>query len=258
MFALARAFAREPSGSREPLGSRVLVTTTTRILDPGRASWREGRRFGALLIHPCPESPEALESLRSSGPRVVLASAKDESGTKLAGIAPEAIAALVPLFGAILVEADGARGLSIKAPSEREPVLPSCATAVVGLVGLDAVGKPLDDRVAHRPELLGRLVGCAPGEAISPERILLLAASPEGLFKGTPPGATRILLLNKADAVPRELAQRCASLIRESGLVDSVVIGALGAPRARLPGSWWARLPGSRWARLFGFQGAAR
>jgi probable selenium-dependent hydroxylase accessory protein YqeC len=226
MFALARAFA----STREPSSSRVLVTTTTRILNPDGASWREGKLFGSLFVHPDPSSPEARARLRSAGGRVVLASAKDESGTKLAGVEPETISVLVPLFDAILVEADGARGLSIKAPSEREPVVPQCATAVVGLVGLDAIGMPLDERIAHRPELLGPLVGCAPGEAISPEHVLRLACAPEGLFKGSPPGAMRILLLNKADAASPEAAELCAFLVRESGAVDAVVIGALGAP----------------------------
>jgi probable selenium-dependent hydroxylase accessory protein YqeC len=245
MFALARAFAserapsgpragaREPSGprARPPSGPRILVTTTTRILDPDRASRREGRGFGAVLVHPDPASSGGIALLRSSGPRIVLASRRDESGTKLAGVAPEALAELISLFDAVLVEADGARGLSIKAPSEREPVLPPRATAVIGLLGLDALGKPLDERIAHRPELLGPLVGCAPGEAISPEHLLRLASSPAGLFKGAPGGAKRIILLNKADEASPTAIELCASLLRGSATADAVVVGALGVTR---------------------------
>jgi probable selenium-dependent hydroxylase accessory protein YqeC len=219
MFALARA-----------LPGRVMVTTTTRILNPERASFREGRGFGSLSIVPNPSSPEGLEGLGASGLRTVLASAISEDGTKLAGLAPESLAAILPLFDAVLVEADGSRGLSIKAPSDREPLIPGCATAVVGLVGLDALGKRLDDRVAHRPELLGPLVGCASGEAIRAEHVLRLALSPNGLFKAAPAGAKRVVLLNKSDAAAPLTAERCAELLRASRAADAVVIAAMGAP----------------------------
>jgi probable selenium-dependent hydroxylase accessory protein YqeC len=224
MFALARALA--------PSRRRILVTTTTRMLNPERASEREGRLFGILVVHPDPGSREALALLADAGARVVLASALSEDGTKLSGVAPEAIAPLLSCFDLVLIEADGARGLSIKAPSEREPVIPSCATAVVGLIGLDALGKSLDDRVAHRPEILGPLVGCAPGEAISPEHLQRLAASPRGLFKGAPPTAKRIVLLNKAELCEPEIADGCARMLLASGATDAVALGALGAPGA--------------------------
>jgi hypothetical protein len=42
-----------------------------------------------------------------------------------------------------LVEADGARGLLVKAPGLHEPTIPPCADLVCVLASLDAVGRPL-------------------------------------------------------------------------------------------------------------------
>lgn len=232
MFALARAFAlRGPSGDASGALSppRVLVATTTRILNPDRATPREGQSFGALVLEVDPSTPEALRRLEAAGTRVVLGSSLSADGLKLMGVGAETLCAAASIFDMTVVEADGARGLSIKAPSGTEPVVPFCATSVVGLIGLDALGKPLDSRIAHRPEMLGPLVGCALREPIRPEHLLHLALAPGGLFKGAPRGSQRIILLNKADAAP-ESAEACASLLRSSGAADAVVVGALGAP----------------------------
>jgi probable selenium-dependent hydroxylase accessory protein YqeC len=222
MFALARAAAEA--------GARVLVTTTTRILDPSRVSEREGAGFGRLLIEAEPMSEKARARIAAAGDRVVLAAGIE--GDKLVGIAPDEVDALAPLFDLCLVEADGSRGLPIKAPSDREPVIPQSAAAVLGFVGLEALGAPMDGRAVHRPELFGPLVGCALGSAIRVEHVVALAFSPEGLFKGAPRGASRIVVLNKADLCPPEAAEECRRAILESGAADEVVIGAAGAAPA--------------------------
>jgi probable selenium-dependent hydroxylase accessory protein YqeC len=219
MFALARSF----DSSR----NRILVTTTTRILNPDAASPREGRGFGRVLMLPDPSTPASVELLRSEGPRVVLGSACDED-FKLLGIGTERVPDLALLFDVVLVEADGARVLSIKAPAYHEPVLPSRCSAVVGLIGLDALGSAMDGRIAYRPELLGPMVSCAPGEAISLEHLVRLVASPQGLFKGTPSCARRIVVLNKADTVSRALADECAATLAAADATVAVVVGAFG------------------------------
>jgi probable selenium-dependent hydroxylase accessory protein YqeC len=219
LFALARSFASS--------GTRILVTTTTRILHPDAASAREGKGFGRVLMLPDPSSPASVELLRSGGPRVVLGSGSDED-RKLFGIDPESVPALALLFDVVLVEADVARGLSIKAPSDSEPVIPSHCSAVVGLIGLDALGAAMEGRIVYKPELFGPLVSCAPGEAISLEHLVRLVSSPRGIFKGTPSGACRIVLLNKADTVSSVLANECASALIAAKATDAVVVGAFG------------------------------
>ncbi len=90
-----------------------------------------------------------------------------------------------------LVEADGARGRWIKAPADYEPVIPPCADVVCVVANLDAIGRPLDGRVAHRAERIAELTGASLGDAVTPELIVDLLSHPEGGFKGIPAGARR-------------------------------------------------------------------
>jgi probable selenium-dependent hydroxylase accessory protein YqeC len=189
LFSLARSFADS--------GATVLASTTTRIFDPDSRTEPEGRGFGRVLALADPTSSDSIEAIRKAGPRLVLGSRRE--GDKLRGVATSAITSLAGLFDLVLVEADGSRALPIKAPAAHEPQVPEASGIVIGVIGLDALGAPMDGRTVHRSELFGRLVGCAPGEAISVAHIVRLAASSDGLFKGAPAGALRVVLLNKAD-----------------------------------------------------------
>ena len=217
MFALGRLFAGR--------GLRVLVTTTTRIFDPEFVSEREGRGFGKVIALKNSASPRSLRLLGRSGAPLVLGAARD--GDKLRGVDPGAIGAIAKLFDIVIVEADGSKCLPIKAPSSHEPAMPASSGIVIGVVGLDALGKPMDERVAHRPELLEPLVGCAPGERITAVHVARLAASPDGLFKNAPAKARRVVLLNKADLVAPDVAAACRDAIIAEGCADAVMIGAM-------------------------------
>jgi xanthine dehydrogenase accessory factor len=58
----------------------------------------------------------------------------------------------------VLVEADGSRGLPVKYPSEKEPVIPENAEEIQIVTGLSAIGKPLGS-VCHRKELVMQCLG---------------------------------------------------------------------------------------------------
>ena len=223
MFALGRLFARR--------GLRVLAATTTMISDPETVSEREGRLFGKVVTLEYPASREGREILRREGCPLVLGSRRE--GEKLCGVEPASIDAVADLFDIVIVEADGSRGLPVKAPAPHEPVVPASSAVVIGVVGLDALGMPMDESVVHRPELFGPLVGCSPGEAITAVHLARLAASPAGLFKGVPANAMRVVLLNKADLVGPGLAANCRDAILATGRVDEALLGAIGASAER-------------------------
>jgi len=50
---------------------------------------------------------------------------------------------------AVLVEADGARLRPFKAPAAPRPVVPPSSTLLVPVVGIEALGKPLDGSTSH-------------------------------------------------------------------------------------------------------------
>ncbi len=68
----------------------------------------------------------------------------------------------------VLVEADGSRGLPLKAHLPHEPVIPDCAVQTVQVLGLSGLGRPIRE-AAHRPELYAQLCGADLGTCVTPE-----------------------------------------------------------------------------------------
>ncbi len=70
----------------------------------------------------------------------------------------------------ILVEADGSRHLPLKAHATHEPVIPVGTDKVLAVIGIDGLGKPIQD-VAHRPEIYAQICQATPGEPVTEEMI---------------------------------------------------------------------------------------
>lgn len=70
----------------------------------------------------------------------------------------------------LLVEADGAKMLPLKAHAEHEPVIPECAKRTVCVVGIDGVGRPIS-QACHRAERFARLAGVSTADATTPEMV---------------------------------------------------------------------------------------
>lgn len=79
----------------------------------------------------------------------------------------------------VLVEADGSRGLPLKAHLPHEPVIPACAGQTILLAGASGFGRPIREAV-HRPERYCALTGASPGDPATP-RNLASALAAEGL-----------------------------------------------------------------------------
>ena len=221
MFALARELGH----------FGVIVTTTTKIRDPRHEA---DRLVDRVIVDPLLAAPAASggaswarDYAPARGGVLVLGSATEEPEQKIVGIHATRVRALREFADIVLVEADGARGRSIKAPAVWEPVVPDCADIVVGVIGLDCLGAPLGPELAHRSELLGELVGCAQGEKLSVEHLVRLTDSPDGLFKGAPPDARRIILLTKTDIASLESTRALAQALRAGGRTSAVVACSL-------------------------------
>ena len=200
-------------------GQRVLVTSTTQLLDPRLEPCRPALR---LILRPELAAPCGHASVPIAGPGLTLLMSREgPAAGKLKGIHPSWLPALLAAWDSVLVEADGSRGLPVKAPAEHEPVLPEAAALVLGVLGLECLGRPMDGATVHRPECFSAITGCQSGQAIAWAHLAALIRHPQGLFKGA--RGPRVLLLNKADRAlcwpdPAQLAELP---------VDRVLIGSL-------------------------------
>lgn len=67
----------------------------------------------------------------------------------------------------VIVEADGAHGLPIKAHADYEPVIPEGTDQTVLVIGADAFGAPIS-AVCHRPELFAQIAGVNTQSIVTP------------------------------------------------------------------------------------------
>jgi probable selenium-dependent hydroxylase accessory protein YqeC len=217
MYALAEeALAR---------GLRAITTTTTKIFPP------RPEQSPTVILTEKPddliaEAGEALVEHR----HVTVAAGQLDSG-KLDGIKPEMVGLLLAHTGAdmVIVEADGARGLPLKAPAIHEPVIPGLTELVVPVVGLSGLGRPLDEDTVFRSEIFSDFSGIALGQAITAEGIGRALFHPDGLLRRVGVGTRVIPLLNQADLIDGSIAHSAARAILTAGAgrTAKVVIASL-------------------------------
>ena len=186
-------------------GKKVLVTTTTKIFKPVKPHVHKlylAQDLDALL--------GVLGKIEE--PMVIgVGHGLDDAG-KLVGLPPEWFAALMRsgTVDWILIEADGAAMKPFKVPLEHEPVVPESCPLTVWVMGLKALGQPLDEPHVHRAEQACELLGVELGTPLTEAHILRLAEHPAGCFKGIPRDSRKIALINQADTA--ENVERAASL----------------------------------------------
>ena len=135
------------------------------------------------------------------------------------------IATKIPM--PILVEADGAHCLHLKAPGENEPVIPDETTHVLDVIGMDVIGKRVGQETVHRPAHFMKITESREGDLIDAEMILRAILHPFGGFKNTPELARRIVVLNQADTPDKiEQAEKLAEMVLPRG-IDEVWITCL-------------------------------
>lgn len=203
MFRLARELSKD--------GGRVLTTTTTKIYVPART------QSSIVIVSESAEeiAKHAREFFKrnshiSAGSKIL------HLRNKLKGLKPETIDALWQsgVFRWIIVEADGSAGRPLKAPALHEPVIPQSTRWLIGVIGLDAFGKPLTDKWAFRPQLVSKISGLAIGAAITENAIAAALMDNNGIMKNSPPGAMRFAFINQTDSEQRlVIAKRIAQLL---------------------------------------------
>jgi len=223
-------------------GQKVIFTTTTKIMEP------IPRADEYLIISDDAEDTlTQIPELLTRYSKILLAHHRLEESdphiegdvsypfqvrtTKVKGMAAEMVDQLaLRLAGqaVILVEADGARHCSLKAPAPHEPVVPESTTLVVPVASLHVLGKPLGDQHVFRPELVAALSGTSVGEPVTAVTVAAVLSHPEGGLKQIPLLARVVPILNQWEGDRGSTAaQRVAELVLCSERIERVVIASL-------------------------------
>ncbi len=214
MFRLAAELASD--------GWKVVTTTTAMI-------WREDQCGFTVLEAETDRLMDQVSSALTEHSSITVASGLDEAKGKLIGIDPSIVGALValPQVDVVIVEADGAKGRSLKAPAPHEPVIPASTSILMPLAAMDALGKPLDDRFVHRPEIVVRLTHAQPGDIITAELMSTVLLHPEGGLKNAPPLARVVPLINKVSASNTVSGREVARSLLHEPRVKRVLLTAV-------------------------------
>lgn len=70
----------------------------------------------------------------------------------------------------IITEADGSKGLPLKAHAEYEPVIPKESVETIVVLGIKGIGKPIKE-VCHRPELYAEILQTDISTLVTPEMV---------------------------------------------------------------------------------------
>jgi probable selenium-dependent hydroxylase accessory protein YqeC len=222
LFALGRELSFRRKG--------VILTTTTKIWEPAPSS-----DFALFLSDQISEIKAWITQSLEAYPCLLVASGRLAEG-KLQGIVPWWTKEIIslPVVSAILVEADGASGRSLKAPREGEPVLPPNTTLLVPVVGIDVLGRLLDAENVFRSEIAARILKKPIGCRVTCE---MIAALLREMTRGKPSTARVIPFLNKMDLPGGlEKGRRLAKVLLSpgKGKVEKVILGqAQGSPGVR-------------------------
>ncbi|HPJ93696.1 MAG TPA: selenium cofactor biosynthesis protein YqeC [Deltaproteobacteria bacterium] len=204
----------------------VLTTTTTKIYLP-----KPEESETVIILDPLQDMAPRCRDVLKHTHHVTAAAGYQKSQNKLTGFSSEDVQNLweTGLFKWILVEADGAAHRSLKAPASYEPVIPACTRWLVTLVGMDAIGKPLDEQWVFRSQLYSRITGLLPGDTVTEDSVVKAILHDQGLMKGCPAGANRYVFFNKADDdLSRHSGRRAAALLCSAAKkkLDAVFIGS--------------------------------
>lgn len=211
-------------------GRTVLTTSTVHLFE------LKGSAPHAFVIEPDPARLRAaLPGLLAEWGHVRVAGERVRAD-KIRGLEPAAVAALrgTPGLDYLLVEADGARHRSLKAPAAHEPVLPPGVDRVLLVVGLDILDQPLSAATVHRPDEVAAISGLAEGDPITVEAVTAVLTSPAGGLKDiSPDTAVWVIATKFTPALSSPAGELAAGLLLSDRITGVILLGP--APVAAVP-----------------------
>jgi molybdenum cofactor cytidylyltransferase len=201
----------------------VLITTTTKLaLDQTDLADQH-------IILRSKEDVNLFPALLQEQSSVLVTGEKWSEEPKWTAPPEDLLAALLPLAATsgavVLIEADGAKGRSLKAPAEHEPVIPPFVDLVVAVMGLDAIGTKLEGDFVYRPESIRALLGIQKDPLIQAADVAGILAHANGALKSVPASAQVRVILNKAETGKAvEQGREIAKLTLKTDRIESVIL----------------------------------
>jgi molybdenum cofactor cytidylyltransferase len=192
-------------------GCRVILTTTTKM---AREQVTEPACWSV--------DPVAVERHLVAGSPLFVA--RGTVPGKVTGPTPEGVDRLFSetTTDHVVVEADGARSMSVKAPAENEPVIPATSTLVIVVAAIDAVGRPIGE-VAHRPDRVAAIAEVTENDALTVPALASVLLHPEGGLKGIPESARVAVVVTRVTGDSEQPAADLLTLLTACPGIDRAI-----------------------------------
>lgn len=201
------------------LGWRVLATSTVPM---------PLEQVGLVPVALPLDTPHDQISAALTESRFVFLHGEVSRGRAL-GVNP-GIATLIPDMldsDVLLIEADTANGLPLKAPRAGEPVIPSGVSLVIPVASLAVVGQPLDAAHVYNPEAMVRACAFPEGMPIKPSWVAQVIRDEHLGMHGVPSGVRTVAFFNQSPMTPfnRRRARAAAKIALRHSTLQAVALG---------------------------------
>ena len=125
---------------------------------------------------------------------------EEEKLKKISGLPESVVTCLIELADFVLVEADGSKRLSLKMPDSHEPVILEGSNLVIGVCGIDAIGKSIKE-ACHRHNLVSKFLNVNEEHIINESDVAKILLSDKGQRKNV--NCDYKVVVNKVDNMER-------------------------------------------------------
>ncbi len=218
--------------ARELFADKCVISTTTKLA------------YSEMELADRPIKPDNFENFdveQIKGVSVIYRGQVENEIEKIKGFADDELLKLSDILHhhqiPLMIEADGSKRKPCKFPALHEPNIPMFVNKVCVVVGLSAIGKPLNEENFHRPEEIAKVLNISIGEEITTEHILTLLSHPNGGLKNIPSQAEKYLFLHQADCLenPHQVDQLALAL---TGFFDHVLLSDIHENRLEIGAHW--------------------
>ncbi len=216
MFGLAAELSEQ--------GAVVFATTTTRIALQELALAPHTVELGSELL-----LPSSLEEELTRQRTLFFYSTLDADSGKVRGVSPEWVdnyLSSLPFWDYLIIEADGSRQLPMKAPLVHEPNLPATTTLLVPIVGMSALGQPLDEEHIYGADKIVQMMGYPPGSPVTPQLMAAVLMHPALGLKYRPRGARVVPMITQISRDTVNSARNIADAVLTDLTIDRVLLGS--------------------------------
>lgn len=187
------------------LGKKVIVTTTTNMFMPKNNVVLTGKINDVIRLLGsknmvtvgmlCDEKNLKMNKNQLKY-ETTFDNIEEEKLKKISGL-PESVATcLIELADFVLVEADGSKRLPLKIPASHEPVILDGSNLVIGVCGIDAIGKSIKE-TCHRLNLVSKFLNVNEEHIINESDITKILLSDKGQRKNV--NCDYKVVVNKVD-----------------------------------------------------------